>query len=666
MSSRILKLAAILAASLLPIVLVGFLAMDANASGTTQLEGVYLPIHYDGGPHKGQEMHYLKTKNGTFELDFDGVRAPRPGAQIVVEGQAASATGFEVQGVRTTAAPDVASTGTANALVITVKWGTSVPTRTPTQAQSFVFGTQSTSTASWVSSASFGKLTLKGTATQVLSITSPGTCVTGSHNAWLQTVADRANAAAQAAGYNLASYPIRIINTPASDICGTGGWGRSDGYVWLANGLDAAQLYHRYIVAHELGHTIALDHSHGVECGTSTVSNACLTRELSNSEEYGDRLDTMGNPSWGGLAMYNARQMVRVGWLPRAAQTVSTSGTYTISPLEHSNPTYAPALTINTSNRSYTVEVRQATGLDSFLGSYAGVLVHMRNDTLNADTGSLLLDMTPNSLTSESDFVDAALAVGRTFTALDNAFTLKVLSVGSTGASVQVTFAGTSVGDTTPPVMSAISQGFPLGQQITNTTAPVQLSWSATDNVGVSAYEVYWSTNNGTTWTKDTSAAANATSIIRWLGFGGTYRYAVRARDAAGNWSGYTYNVPATPSVTDDKAFTIASPWARYNLADTHGGTYAAASQAGAWLQHTFTGRTVAFVAPKFSTAGRASIYCDGTLYKTVDLYSATTVGRQVIEGCLFAQSGQHTIKIVVQGTSGRPWVGVDAFTVLA
>jgi hypothetical protein len=666
MSNRILKLVAAVAASLLPIVLVGFLAMDANASGTTQLEGVYLPMHYDGGPRKGQEMHYLKTKNGTFELDFDGVRAPRPGAQIVVEGQAASATGFEVQGVRTIAASEVASTGTVNALVITLRWGNSVPTATPAQAQSFVLGTQATSTASWLRDASFGKLTLQGTATPVLTIADPGACVSRSTaNAWLTVVQQRAATAATNAGYNLANYPIRIINTPASLICETRGWGSASGYTWIANGLyNASQMYERYIIAHEVGHNFALAHSHGLECGASTVTAACLGTDQSNNE-YGDILDTMGNSSpLNGLAMYNAQQMARVRWLPRAAQTVTSNGTYTVSPLEHANPTYAPALTINTATRSYTVELRQALGVDSFMDSLAGVLVHMRNDLPGGDTGSQLLDMTPGS--TALDFSDAALTVGRTFTALDNAFTLKVLSVGGTGATVQVTFAGTSVGDTTPPVMSAISQGFPLGQQITNTTAPVQLSWSATDNVGVSAYEVYWSTNNGTTWTQDASAAANATSIIRWLGFGGTYRYAVRARDAAGNWSGYAYNVPATPSVTDDKAFTIASPWARYNLADTHGGTYAGASQAGAWLQHTFTGRTVAFVAPKFSTAGRATIYCDGALYKTVDLYSATTVGRQVIEGCLFAQSAQHTIKIVVQGTSGRPWVGVDAFTVLA
>jgi hypothetical protein len=118
--------------------------------------------------------------------------------------------------------------------------------------------------------------------------------------------------------------------------------------------------------------------------------------------------------------------------------------------------------------------------------------------------------------------------------------------------------------------------------------------------------------------------------------------------------------------MTDDTAFSISSPWSRFSLSDSFGGTYIATSQAGSWISKTFTGRDIALVAPKFSNAGRGTLYCDGVSYGTIDEYASATVGRNVVAWCRFADSGQHTIKIVAEGTSGRPWLAVDAFAILA
>jgi hypothetical protein len=222
-----------------------------------------------------------------------------------------------------------------------------------------------------------------------------------------------------------------------------------------------------------------------------------------------------------------------------------------------------------------------------------------------------------------------------------------------------------TLADTTPPAMAAVNDQFAPGTQSTATQAPVQLSWSATDTGGIGAYEVYVSTNNGQ-YVRDTAVSATATSIVRMLSYGSTYTYAVRAKDAAGNWSTYSYSAPLTPSLSDDKSFTVSSPWARYNLADTIGGTYIASSKSGSYVQKTFTGRGIGLVAPTFSTGGRATLYCDGTSYGLVDLYSSTTVGRKVMAWCRFPQGGQHTMKLVAEGTSGRPWLAMDAFVTLS
>jgi hypothetical protein len=213
--------------------------------------------------------------------------------------------------------------------------------------------------------------------------------------------------------------------------------------------------------------------------------------------------------------------------------------------------------------------------------------------------------------------------------------------------------------------MGAVNDRLNSGQ-ITSTTAPVQVSWSATDNTGVTGYEVYWSADNGQTWNKDAKSAETATAIVRSFPFGTTYRYAVRARDAAGNWSGYAYSSPMTATVFDDTSYTVNSPWARYTLSGTFGGTYIASSAAGASITRSFTGTDVAWIAPKFSSAGQASVSCDGGTAVKFDLYSASTLTRKIIARCHWTGSASHTMKVVGEGTAGRPWTAVDAFVALS
>jgi hypothetical protein len=672
MKARLLKLLAGAALSLVTAGMAGFLATEARAADTTRLEGIYLTYHVDGGRHNGQKSHWLKTKSRVIRLDLDSVRLPKPGARIAVEGSV-SQSGIEVADVQTLAAPQPSPTptsGAANALVITVGWGTAIPRATPSQARTFVFGPQATSTATWVRAASSGKLSLQGTVTPVLTIADPGNC--SSSGSYLDLLAQRADAAAASAGYNLATYPIRIINTPLSSICGARGWGSLvNGHTWIANGLaNEADGYERFIVVHEVGHNFGLNHSHGVECGASPVSNTCLA-SASSKIEYGDPYDAMGSnaPGWdvNGIALYSARQMQKVGWLGKPAQTVTTSGTYTISPLELTNPTYAPALAITNSTRSYTIEFRQPLGVDSFMSSLSpsptnGVLVHMRNDLPGGDSGPLLLDMTPGSRNGDSDFYDAPLTVGKTFTAVGNAFTLKVLSAGSGGAKVQVTFGGgTTTADKTAPRVSTPTEQ--AEGQLTGTVIPVRFGFSATDASAIAFVNV-WLKENGT-WHDRGNFAAGTSSVRIGLTGGGTYKVAVRAKDVAGNLSGFAYGPTFTVETKDDQIFTLGGGFGRYAWVEAFGGTSLSSSTANDTVRLSFTGREAALVAPKFATAGRATVYCDDQPNGVVDLYAASLTPRLVATRCEFAQNGPHTIKLVLEGTSGRPRFDVDAFVVL-
>ena len=220
--------------------------------------------------------------------------------------------------------------------------------------------------------------------------------------------------------------------------------------------------------------------------------------------------------------------------------------------------------------------------------------------------------------------------------------------------------------DKTPPVVTAPQDSFVAGP-ITDTHVPVRLSWSATDRGGVAGYEVI-SRENGGAWTIQPGVTPTATAWTFTLAVGSKYEFAVRARDRAGNWSAYQFAAPITLGATDDTVFSVGdSAWNHYQWPGiAFGGTGITTSQAGAWVNFTFTGRDVALVAPLHIAGGRAQIYCDGALKATIDLYSATLRPREIVYSCSFAQAGQHTMKLVVEGTPGRPRFDVDAFIAIS
>lgn len=86
-------------------------------------------------------------------------------------------------------------------------------------------------------------------------------------------------------------------------------------------------------------------------------------------------------------------------------------------------------------------------------------------------------------------------------------------------------------------------------------------------------------------------------------------------------------------------------------------------STATAKASASFTafGSTMGWVAAKGPTKGVATVYLDGVLYKTVNLYAATVSGRVIVASYAWATPGTHTMKIVASGTAGHPVVDVDA-----
>jgi len=108
--------------------------------------------------------------------------------------------------------------------------------------------------------------------------------------------------------------------------------------------------------------------------------------------------------------------------------------------------------------------------------------------------------------------------------------------------------------------------------------------------------------------------------------------------------------------------------WGRATDARASGGSYVASDVTGSSLELTFRGTGVEWTTLRGPRQGRAAIYVDGALVRTVDNYaSAPAFG--VIRTVSGLPEGLHTLRIVVLG-EGRPaadgtLVSADAFSVL-
>ncbi len=191
--------------------------------------------------------------------------------------------------------------------------------------------------------------------------------------------------------------------------------------------------------------------------------------------------------------------------------------------------------------------------------------------------------------------------------------------------------------------------------------ASLRFSWAGSDNTGVVRYDVQRSTNGGawTTVARPTSASLRTTATYKT-----SVRYRVRAVDVSGNVSGWVHTTTVKLIRTQETSSSIVyhGAWKTSSASKYLGGSLRRAGRAGASVGFRFTGRSIAWVAAKGPTRGKATIYIDGKYVTTINLHSATGSFRQVVFARRWSSSRTHTIKIVVRGTPGHPRVDLDAF----
>jgi hypothetical protein len=103
--------------------------------------------------------------------------------------------------------------------------------------------------------------------------------------------------------------------------------------------------------------------------------------------------------------------------------------------------------------------------------------------------------------------------------------------------------------------------------------------------------------------------------------------------------------------------------WSRAQHGGYAGDTVAYSEVVGASATFAFSGRSVVWIGPMGPTRGRAAVFVDGELAKTVDLRAGGFRARNALFTASWPEAGDHVLRIEVVGEPGRP-VAIDEFRV--
>ena len=212
--------------------------------------------------------------------------------------------------------------------------------------------------------------------------------------------------------------------------------------------------------------------------------------------------------------------------------------------------------------------------------------------------------------------------------------------------------------NTTPPVQR-------IGGGTPGSTIPVNIQWTGSDRGwGIAKYVLQRSTDGGA-WQGVHLPTAKTSSITLPLARAHRYQFRIRAVDKYGNIGSWDYGARFMPRLFSDTTLSYTSNWTIEADATALDGALHTASAIAAWAKFTFKGRDVAWIAEKGPGKGRAKVYIDGRLRTTIDLAAAVDAPRQIVFHAHWSTAASHVVRIVVEGTVGRPIAVVDGFTIL-
>ncbi len=244
-------------------------------------------------------------------------------------------------------------------------------------------------------------------------------------------ISSLARTKARDAGINVDNYTRTIYILAGDDLL----CGRNNVFVGAASTTES-WIYRlsSQAVAHEFGHMLGVNHANSISCQLGKI-----TPETCNEGEYGDQHDVMGLD----YQQFNAPHKVGMGWIPDSnINTVTTSGTFNISPLE-SSISATQVLQIpkqDTDGDSYFISYRQNGGffdrnLDAFKPNsiQKGISIHTWRGGSFEKT---------KFIEHQGTFTGSTILDGEVFQDQINNIQIKQISHNASGVTVEVTMPG--------------------------------------------------------------------------------------------------------------------------------------------------------------------------------------------------------------------------------
>jgi hypothetical protein len=221
--------------------------------------------------------------------------------------------------------------------------------------------------------------------------------------------------------------------------------------------------------------------------------------------------------------------------------------------------------------------------------------------------------------------------------------------------------------DTTAPTALAPTAALSSGQ-VLGSKAMIRLAWpAASDPSGIAAYDLQYRVGSGA-WTSIGLASATSLAVDFGVALGQAYGFRVGARDGAGNvgWS-QTSNLQLALRQEGNASVAYVGGFKLAYLDGASGGKVRQAAVAGRVARLTFSGNGIGFVTTLAPKRGFASVWLDGALAATLDLYAAARQTRDLAWSASIP-AGNHVLEVRVTGarnplaTSNR--IDIDAFLV--
>jgi hypothetical protein len=215
-----------------------------------------------------------------------------------------------------------------------------------------------------------------------------------------------------------------------------------------------------------------------------------------------------------------------------------------------------------------------------------------------------------------------------------------------------------------PPTTTSVANGSTMGR----TTSKIRVTWPvATDpSSAIAGYELQRSANGGA-WEGSRSLSATTRAYVDTVAFDTTYRYRVRAVDAVGHWSPWAEMAGSGRyhPYDDRSSYVIRKgSWQKLTTSTAFKSTLVGSSTSSARLSMTFTGRSLAIVAPKGPKRGSITISIDGVVQRVVSLKASTALSRRVVFSWYSPTRSTHVVTVTPTGTGTYRAIRIDAFVV--